>query len=63
MKELVFWPDLVSLAAVAGVLVTTTTVLLLRRLKVPAASVAQVIQDVDHEPSPKPSIWKGKVVL
>jgi hypothetical protein len=64
MNELVSWPGLMSLAVVATVLVTSTVVLLLRRLRGPAASLTQVLQDVDHEPAAKPSAdWKGKAVL
>ena len=65
MKELVSsWPGLMSLAAVAAALVTGTAVLLVNRLRGPAASLAQVIHDVDHEPAAKPSAdWKGKAVL
>ena len=64
MRELVSWPGLLSTAVVGTVLVSSTVVLLLRRLRGPAASLAQVIQDVDHEPSAKPSAnWKGKAVL
>ena len=38
--------------------------LLVRRLRGPAASLAQVIQDVNNEPTaPPPANWKGKAVL
>ena len=64
MNEVVSWPGLLSTAVVATVLVTSTVILLLRRLRGPAASLAQVIQDVDHEPMAKPSAdWKGKAIL
>jgi hypothetical protein len=64
MKELVSWPGMLSMAAVAAVLVTSTAALLLRRLRAPAASLAQVIQDVEKEPAHKPSAdWKGKAIL
>jgi hypothetical protein len=44
--------------------VISTTVLLLGRLRAPAASLAQVIQDVEKEPAYTPSAdWKGKAIL
>ena len=64
MKELVSWPGLMSMAAVAAVLVTGTVVLLVNRLRGPAASLAEVIQDVEKEPAHTPSAdWKGKAIL
>jgi len=54
MKELVSWPGLMSMAALAAVLVTSTVVLLLRRLRGPAASLVDVIHDIDQEPAPRP---------
>jgi hypothetical protein len=64
MKELVSWPGLMSMAVAGVVLVTSTAILLLRRLRSPAASLAQVIHDVDAEPIPSASAdWKGKAVL
>ena len=58
------WPGMLSIAALATLLVISTTVLLLGRLRAPAASLAQVIQDVDKEPMTKPSAdWKGKAIL
>jgi len=65
MKELVSsWPGLMSLAVVAAALVTGTAVLLLGRLRAPAASLAQVIQDVEKEPAHTSSaVWKGKAIL
>jgi hypothetical protein len=57
------WPGLLSIAALAALLVISTTVLLLGRLRAPAASLAQVIQDVEKEPAHKPSAdWKGKAI-
>ncbi len=64
MNEVVSWPGLLSTAVVATVLVTSTVILLLRRLRGPAASLAQVIQDVEKEPAHRPSAdWKGKAIL
>ena len=64
MNEVVSWPGLLSTAVVSTVLVTSTVILLLRRLRGPAASLAQVIQDVNNEPTaPPPANWKGKAVL
>jgi hypothetical protein len=58
------WPGMLSIAAMATLLVISTTVLLLARTRAPAASLAQVIQDVDKEPAHKPSAdWKGKAIL
>jgi hypothetical protein len=58
------WSGLVSMAALAALLVASTAVVLLGRLRAPAASLAQVIQDVDAEPAVKPSAdWKGKAIL
>jgi hypothetical protein len=58
------WPGMLSIAALATLLVITTTVLLLGRTRAPAASLAQVIQDVDKEPAAKSSAdWKGKAIL
>ena len=57
------WPGMLSIAALATLLVISTTVLLLGRLRAPAASLAQVIQDVEKEPAHKPSAdWKGKAI-
>jgi hypothetical protein len=54
---------MLSIAALATLLVISTTVLLLG-MRAPAASLAQVIQDVDKEPMTKPSAdWKGKAIL
>ena len=58
------WPGMLSIAALATLLVISTTVLLLGRTRAPAASLAQVIQDVEKEPAHKPSAdWKGKAIL
>ena len=58
------WPGMLSIAALATLLVISTTVLLLARTREPAASLAQVIQDVEKEPMAKPSAdWKGKAIL
>jgi hypothetical protein len=58
------WPSMLSVAALATLLVTSTAVLLIGRLRAPAASLAQIIQDVDAEPAGKPSAeWKGKAIL
>jgi hypothetical protein len=60
------WPGILSVAALAAVLVTCTAVLLIGRLRGPAASMAQIIQDVDTdtEPAASPSAdWKGKAIL
>ena len=58
------WPGMLSIAALATLLVISTTVLLLARTRAPAASLAQVIQDVDKEPMAKLSAdWKGKAIL
>ncbi len=58
------WPGMLSIAALATLLVISTTVLLLGRLRAPAASLAQVIQDVEKEPAHRPSAdWKGKAIL
>jgi hypothetical protein len=54
------WPGMLSIAAMATLLVIIT-VLLLARTREPAASLAQVIQDVEMEPAHKPSAdWKGQ---
>ena len=58
------WPGMLSIAALATLLVISTSVLLLGRTRAPAASLAQVIQDVEKEPAHKPSAdWKGKAIL
>ena len=58
------WPGMLSVAALATLLVISTTVLLLGRTRAPAASLAQVIQDVEKEPAHRPSAdWKGKAIL
>jgi len=58
------WPGMLSVAALATLLVISTTVLLLARTRAPAASLAQVIQDVEKEPAHRPSAdWKGKAIL
>ena len=58
------WPGMLSVAALATLLVISTTVLLLGRTRAPAASLAQVIQDVEKEPAHAPSAdWKGKAIL
>ena len=57
------WPGMLSVAALAALLVISTTVLLLGRTRAPAASLAQVIQEVEKEPAHKPSAdWKGKAI-
>jgi hypothetical protein len=57
-------PGMLSIAALATLLVISTTVLLLARTRENAASLAQVIQDVDKEPAHRPSAdWKGKAIL
>jgi len=58
------WPGMLSVAALATLLVISTTVLLLGRTRAPAASLAQVIQEVEKEPAHRPSAdWKGKAIL
>ena len=58
------WPGMLSIAALATLLVISTTVLLLARTREPAASLAQVIQEVEKEPAHRPSAdWKGKAIL
>ena len=58
------WPGMLSIGALATLLVISTTVLLLARTRAPAASLAQVIQDVEKEPAHRPSAdWKGKAIL
>jgi hypothetical protein len=58
------WPGMLSIAALTTLLVISTTVLLLGRTRAPAASLAQVIQDVEKEPAHRPSAdWKGKAIL
>jgi hypothetical protein len=58
------WPGMLSVAALATLLVISTTVLLLGRTREPAASLAQVIQEVEKEPAHRPSAdWKGKAIL
>jgi hypothetical protein len=57
------WPGMLSIAALATLLVISTTVLLLGRTRAPAASLAQVIQDVEREPAGPPADWKGKAIL
>jgi len=58
------WPGMLSVAALATLLVISTTVLLLGRTRAPAASLAQVIQEVEKEPAHMPSAdWKGKAIL
>jgi len=55
---------MLSVAALATLLVISTTVLLLGRTREPAASLAQVIQEVEKEPAHTPSAdWKGKAIL
>lgn len=54
------WPGMLSIAALATLLVISTTVLLLGRTRAPAASLAQVIQEPPHKPS---ADWKGKAIL
>ena len=57
-------PGMLSIAALATLLVISTTVLLLARTRASAASLAQVIQDVEKEPAHRPSAdWKGKAIL
>jgi hypothetical protein len=57
-------PGMLSIAALATLLVISTTVLLLARTRAPAASLAQVIQEVEKETAHKPSAdWKGKAIL
>jgi hypothetical protein len=57
-------PGMLSIAALATLLVISTTVLLLARTREPAASLAQVIHAVDKEPAHRPSAdWKGKAIL
>ena len=57
-------PGMLSIAALATLLVISTTVLLLARTRAPAASLAQVIQEVEKEPAHRPSAdWKGKAIL
>ena len=64
MNELVSsWPGLMSMAAAAALLVTGTAVLLVSRLRGPAALLAHVLQ-VEKEPAHRPSAdWKGKAIL
>ena len=58
------WPGMLSIAALATLLVISTSVLLLGRTRQNVTSLAQVIQDVEKEPAHKPSAdWKGKAVL
>lgn len=57
------WPGMLSIAALATLLVTGTTLLLMGRTREPAASLAQVLHDVDTEPVAKPANWKGKAIL
>jgi hypothetical protein len=58
------WPGMLSMFAMAALLVTSTTVLLMGRLRAPAASLAQVIHEIDAEAAMKPSAhWKGKATL
>jgi len=58
------WPSMVFMAALATLLVASTSVLLMGRLREPAVSLAQIIHDVDAEPAAKPSAdWKGKAIL
>jgi hypothetical protein len=58
------WPGMLSVAALATLLVISTTVLLMGRTREPAASLAQVIQEVEKEPAHRPSAdWKGKAIL
>lgn len=58
------WPGMLSIAALATLFVISTTVLLLGRTRAPAASLAQVIQEVEKEPAHRPSAdWKGKAIL
>jgi len=57
------WPGMLSVAALAALLVISTTVLLLGRTRAPAASLAQVIREVEKEPAHKPyADWKGKAI-
>jgi hypothetical protein len=58
------WPGMLSIAALGTLLVVSTTVVLLGRLRAPSASLSQVIWDVDKESAGKPSAdWKGKAIL
>ena len=58
------WPGMLSVVALGTLLVVATTILLLGRLRAPAASLSQVIWDVDKEAAGKPSAdWKGKAIL
>jgi hypothetical protein len=58
------WPGIMSMAALVALLVTCTAVLLISRLREPAASMAQVLQDVKAETAAIPSAdWKGKAIL
>jgi hypothetical protein len=58
------WPGMLSIAALATLLVISTTILLLARTREPAASLAQVIQEVEKEPAHAPyADWKGKAIL
>jgi hypothetical protein len=58
------WPGMLSIAALATLLVISTSVLLLGRMRAPAASLAQVIHDIDQESAARPSAdWKGKAIL
>jgi hypothetical protein len=58
------WPGMLSIAALTTLFVISTTVLLLARTREPAASLAQVIQNVEKEPAHRPSAdWKGKAIL
>ena len=58
------WPGMLSIAALATLLVSATAVVLLGRLRAPAASLSQIIWDVDKEKAARPSaISKGRVIL
>jgi hypothetical protein len=55
---------MLSIAALATLLVISTSVLLLGRTRQNVTSLAQVIHDVEQEPAAKPSAdWKGKAIL
>jgi hypothetical protein len=66
VNPIVSWPGVLSLAALGTLLVASTFVLLMGRLRSPAASMADTIQGVDKEITAGPRVrgrGRGRVIL
>ena len=64
VNPIVSWPGLLSIAALGSLLVASTFVLLLGRLRSPAASLADTIQGVDKEIAGGQAVrGRGRVIL